>query len=60
MASCFHAPPIFFSYSFVEDFSLNLFEPTVLLQLFNFSVLEILRELKSAATTCSFRFFDPM
>jgi hypothetical protein len=36
----------FFSYSFVEDFSLDLFEPTLLLQLFNFPVLEIRRELE--------------
>jgi hypothetical protein len=44
------------SYSFVEDFYLNLFELTVLLQLFNFSVPGSCRELKNAATTCSFRF----
>jgi hypothetical protein len=60
MASSFHAPPISSLIHSWEDFSLNRFEPTVLLQLFNFSVLEIRRELKNAATTCSFRFFDPL
>ena len=36
MASRFHAPPISSLIHSWEDFFLNLFEPTVLLQLFNF------------------------
>ena len=50
----FSFPSYISSYSFVENFSLNLFEAIVLSQLFNFSVLEIRWEL-STATTCSFR-----